>query len=183
MQGTTCLVLIILCCTCMLCSSSFIVHRSSLLLLVVVESWMSLLLIRPVLPVLILKYVHYLDIATMTTAVTQSPFSNSIPWQSSDPCVMPSHTTVHLPQAPSHCEINSCGMAIPSTRGGSAHGHLAMVIPTAKFDALTGTPFNVPTHPGTAPIHANGATGVQITENIYLYNAQIKDFATYKNSS
>ena len=68
-------------------------------------------------------------------------------------------------------------MSIPSARGSSAHGHLAILMSTEKHAELPNTIiFNEPAHPGDAPHHADDATQFQIAETNHLFNLQIEDF-------
>ena len=79
-----------------------------------------------------------------------------------------------------HQELNANAMSIPSTRGGGNHGHLAVTLATADFDAIAGTvPWANPAHPGAAPVHANGATAAQITETNRAYKANLSEYALY----
>ena len=70
-------------------------------------------------------------------------------------------------------ELSANAMAIPSTHGGGAHGHLALIMPATDYLTLTGQAFDVPVHPRNAPEHTVGATAAQITEDNRLYKAAI----------
>lgn len=73
-------------------------------------------------------------------------------------------------------------MSVPSTRGGGAHGHLAILMSAAKYAELPNTiAFNEPAHPGEAPHHAADATQFQIAETNRLFNVQIEDFKIYQS--
>lgn len=77
-----------------------------------------------------------------------------------------------------HQEINANAMAIPATRGGGNHGHLALTLSVADYNAIATTaPWNDPPHPGDAPVHAANATGAQITETNRAYKANLEEFA------
>ena len=76
-------------------------------------------------------------------------------------------------------ELCANAMAIPSSRGGGAKGHLALVMTDAEYLTAAGVAFNAPVHPGDAPVHAAGATSAQITETNRQYKAQLKEFETY----
>lgn len=83
-----------------------------------------------------------------------------------------------------HQQLNANAMAIPSSRGGGVHGHLALVIPTAQFDAIPATiPWQEPVHPGAAPAHAAAATSAQITETNRAYKANLDEFLLYVATS
>jgi hypothetical protein len=76
-------------------------------------------------------------------------------------------------------ELYANAAAIPSTNG-SAHGHLAIVMPTAEYNALPGVqPFPVPKAPGKLPTHAAGATGAQITETNRQHDFAAEQFTVY----
>jgi hypothetical protein len=72
-------------------------------------------------------------------------------------------------------------LAIHSTRGGGANGHLALLMPPATYLLRSGIPFVPPIHPGNAPIHVPNATGNQITEGNRQYKQDLYDFQTYSN--
>jgi hypothetical protein len=48
-------------------------------------------------------------------------------------------------------ELNANAMAIHSARGGGKLGHLALLMTDADYLALSGSPFDLPPHPGTTP--------------------------------
>lgn len=76
-------------------------------------------------------------------------------------------------------ELYANAAAIPSTNG-SAHGHLAIMMPTAEYDALPGVqPFPVPKAPGKLPTHATSATGAQITETNRQHDFAAEQFTVY----
>lgn len=68
--------------------------------------------------------------------------------------------------------------AIESTRGGGAHGHLALLLdPTVYLTLSNGIPFVTPVHPGPAPIHPAAATSAVRTEINRIYAQDIADFS------
>jgi hypothetical protein len=69
--------------------------------------------------------------------------------------------------------------AIHSTRGGGANGHLALVMPTIKYNARTYNPFIAPIHPGDAPLHLPAATSAQITETNRQFNQDLAEHTRY----
>jgi len=74
-------------------------------------------------------------------------------------------------------EVLANARAIPSIRGGGAHGHLGLVMSDAAYRTLTGgIPFTLPVHPGDAPTPpAAGAGQFEIAEQIRLYKATIDE--------
>jgi len=74
-------------------------------------------------------------------------------------------------------EVLANARAIPSIRGGGAHGHLGLVMTDAIYHTLTGSiPFMLPAHPGDAPTPpAAGATQFEIAEQIRIYKATIEE--------
>jgi len=74
-------------------------------------------------------------------------------------------------------EIYANACAIPSTCGGSSHGHLGLVMPVAEYTVIAGVAFQLPAHPGPVPNHAAGANAVTRQENIHLFDAIIKELA------
>jgi hypothetical protein len=85
----------------------------------------------------------------------------------------PSNTSIKLLRK----ELYTNARAIPSTRGGGNHGHLALVMTDAAYLALTHNAFTLPGHPGPAPVHGDNATGAQIAETIRIYNAELAEIA------
>jgi hypothetical protein len=77
-------------------------------------------------------------------------------------------------------QINANAMAISSPRGGGAHGHLSICMPPADYLALTGVAWDVPAHPGPAPLIPAGSTGPQITEINRQYKADLDEFVLLK---
>jgi hypothetical protein len=74
--------------------------------------------------------------------------------------------------------------AINSTRGGAAHGHLALLLPDAEYLVLSnGIPFIPPVHPGPVPVIPANATATQRTEILRLYAQDIADLAVYTRVS
>lgn len=90
----------------------------------------------------------------------------------------PTHTTLQLLQR----ELYANARAIYSTRGGGAHGHLAVIMPPADYLARVGQAFDIPIHPGIAPVHAPNATSAQITETNRQYGAALADHALYQTT-
>jgi hypothetical protein len=73
-------------------------------------------------------------------------------------------------------ELCANARAICSTRGGGANGHLHLLLSTAACLVRTNdVPFDLPVHPGNAPVHADAATAFQIAETIRLFNQEIDD--------
>jgi hypothetical protein len=79
-------------------------------------------------------------------------------------------------------QINANAMAIPSSRGGGAHGHLALCMSPPDYLALTNVAWQAPVHPGQAPVIPNGATGPQITEINRQYKANMEEFTLLKST-
>lgn len=90
----------------------------------------------------------------------------------------PTNATLKLLQK----EINANAMSVSSNRGGGAHGHLALTITYAEFQALTPIAFVPPVYPGDAPVHGAAATGPQITETNRQYAQNLADFKVYNNT-
>jgi hypothetical protein len=76
-------------------------------------------------------------------------------------------------------ELYANARAVHSTRGGGAHGHLAVIMPAADYLTRTGTLFAPPVHPGIAPVHPEGATGNQITEANRQFRQNVNDHQLY----
>lgn len=76
-----------------------------------------------------------------------------------------------------HRQVNANAMTIPSTRGGGAHGHLALVIPAADYALIPGTiPWVDPVHPGPNPVYPVLApTAPQIHAAERQYKVDLED--------
>ena len=88
----------------------------------------------------------------------------------------PTNATIQVLQR----ELYANARAIDSTRGGGAHGHLAIIMPADKYLLLAGVAFNAPVHPGNAPQHGAGATTAQITETNRQYAANLTEYMLYR---
>jgi hypothetical protein len=73
-------------------------------------------------------------------------------------------------------QLYANALAIHSTRGGGANGHLAVLMPN---DARAGVAFVTPIHPGNAPVHAANATGNQIIKVNGQYKQDLQDFQLF----
>jgi hypothetical protein len=79
-------------------------------------------------------------------------------------------------------ELFTNARAIPSTRGGGNHGHLGIAMSAADYLVVTtGTAFDLPEHPGPAPIHLQGATAAAIAETTRVYTTTLKELDTANN--
>ena len=76
-------------------------------------------------------------------------------------------------------ELNANAASIVTTRGGGAHGYLALTVSATVYATLSNTPFEPPTHPN--PIILDGLTGPQIAEANRRYDAQTTEFHSYVN--
>jgi len=77
-------------------------------------------------------------------------------------------------------ELYANARQIHSTRGGGNNGHLCIMMTAAAYLARTTVEFTLPAHPGDAPVHAAGATGLQIAETIRLFNQHIDEHRLYE---
>ena len=59
-------------------------------------------------------------------------------------------------------EIYVNASAIPSSIDGNNHGCLYVVMTVAQYEAMMGSTYTTPTHPGIAPDYPTGATNAQI---------------------
>ena len=75
--------------------------------------------------------------------------------------------------------INANAASIFTTRGGGAHGHLALTVSPAVYATLSATAFVAPTLP--AAVNPAGLTGPQIAEANQIYAEQLTEFHLYVN--
>jgi len=85
----------------------------------------------------------------------------------------PSNTSITLLTR----EIYANAHAIPSLRGGGAHGHLGVVMSDATYQLLTTITFTLPNHPGANPNHPSSATSAQIQESIWAFNSVLSELS------
>ena len=79
-------------------------------------------------------------------------------------------------------ELNANAASIVSTRGGGAHGHLALTVSPTVYATLSAEPYVAPTMPEAIdPAALVGRTGPQIAEINRLYAAQKAEFHSYVN--
>ena len=77
-------------------------------------------------------------------------------------------------------EIYANARTIHSTRGGGANGHLAIIMPDIDYQLRTiGIGFTIPTHPGSAPVHAGFASPVDIDASNKLWERNVSEYNKY----
>jgi hypothetical protein len=81
--------------------------------------------------------------------------------------------------------INQQALAIPSTRGDGALGHLILVISAADYLIVStgATPFVVPTNPGSVPVQIANSTGPQIIETNRAHAIELAEYNLYLNTA
>ena len=76
-------------------------------------------------------------------------------------------------------EMIQCAMAVPTTLGGGAHGHLGMILPAAEYAALNPAPgdvFDRPDDPPDALDFAGNASRATIALAQQEYNAELQAY-------
>ena len=91
----------------------------------------------------------------------------------------PTHSTLQKMKK----QVYANARAVHSTRGGGTNGHLACVMTTQAYFARANVVFDVPTHPGDAPMHTVGMTGNQITETNRQYAHDLSEFRIFTNTA
>ena len=76
-------------------------------------------------------------------------------------------------------ELNANAASIVTTRGGGAHGYLAITVSPTIYATLTSTAFVAPTMP--PPVDPAGMTGPQIANANRIFNEQKTEFHSYIN--
>ncbi|KAI2494252.1 hypothetical protein MHU86_20270 [Fragilaria crotonensis] len=93
----------------------------------------------------------------------------------------PSAASQQTPRC-SYCNANvTNARSVPSARGGSAYGHLAMLLSDADYPLALGPPFIVPSHPGPPPPPIG--TSAALTVAMRTYADALADVALYNNLS
>jgi hypothetical protein len=80
-------------------------------------------------------------------------------------------------------EVFANAIAIHSTRGGGAHGHLFLVVPQAEYNNMGLPLFVQPVHPGPNPVHGDAPTAAQITETNRQYTQNLTEFTLYRTAT
>jgi hypothetical protein len=88
----------------------------------------------------------------------------------------PTNTSLQLLQR----QLYTNARSVTSTRGGGNNGHLAILMPDAAYNARADAPFEIPVHPGAAPVHVISATAAQIAETIRLFNQVLAEHTMYR---
>jgi len=77
-------------------------------------------------------------------------------------------------------EVHESLQAFHTTRGGGAHGHVALMMMNAVYPPVSnGNAFAVPEHPGDAPVHTPNSQPHTIHETNCQYKADLCDFNLY----
>jgi len=82
---------------------------------------------------------------------------------------LPTNSSLHLLTK----EIYANAHAIPSTHGGGAPGHLGLVMTTANYLTLAGVAFQLPAHPGDAPIVPADADQFVLSKLVRVFKAEL----------
>jgi len=102
--------------------------------------------------------------------MTSNPSTITFP----HPCLTPING---LPTNSSLClltkEIYANAHAIPSTHGGGDRSHLGLVMTTADYLTLASIAFQLPAHPGDAPIVLAGANQFVLSELVCVFKAEL----------
>jgi hypothetical protein len=81
-----------------------------------------------------------------------------------------------------HRILKANAASVPSALGGGVLGHLALVIPPAKYATLCPTPFTTPINPGPTPVQAiAGATAAQLAAEDRLHTESLRIWNLYQN--
>ena len=76
-------------------------------------------------------------------------------------------------------ELYANARAIPTTLGGGANGHLALIMPNAAYLTRAGMAFPAPAHPGGLPAHTASASNAQIASTNRNYDALLVAYNMY----
>jgi hypothetical protein len=76
----------------------------------------------------------------------------------------PTYASIHRAQT----QLHDNAVAVFTSAGGSAHGHLALAMTVAEYLATAKVAFKVPVNPTTVPVMVK-ASKMESTENVYLH--------------
>jgi len=80
-------------------------------------------------------------------------------------------------------ELFANAISIPTTRGGGALGHLAILMSPAAYLAQAHAAFVVPAHPGLHPVHGDPTAAARIAETNRAHAVAIREFTLYTSVS
>lgn len=72
-------------------------------------------------------------------------------------------------------ELIANAMAVRSTRGGSAHGHVGLLVSAEEYKAYSLTPFIIDPHPGHSPTYPAGATDDVIRKTDKVFKELVQE--------
>jgi hypothetical protein len=79
-------------------------------------------------------------------------------------------------------ELKQNAAAVPSNRGGGAHGYLGIVMSASMYDTVApGQPFIIVNYPGPQPNLANDTTAAQISESVRQHTEGLREWREYTN--
>jgi hypothetical protein len=115
----------------------------------------------------------------MTSSVPSTEaFIESFPLQPGKVSGQPTYATLtHLRD-----ELKQNAAAVPSNRGGGAHGYLGLVMSATMYDTVApGEPFTIVNYPGPQPILPATATGAQISQTVRQHTEELREWREYTN--
>jgi hypothetical protein len=89
----------------------------------------------------------------------------------------PTYPTIQVLQR----QLYANALAVHSTHGGRANGHLPILMQATQYLSRSAVPFNPPTHPRNAPVQPANATRNQITEINRQFRQDLHNFQLYTN--
>jgi hypothetical protein len=115
----------------------------------------------------------------MTSSVPSTDhFLESFPIQAGKIIGQPTYDTLtHLRD-----ELKQNAAAVPSNRGGGAHGYLGIVMSASMYDTVApGQPFTIVNYPGPQPDLTNATTQAQISEAVRQHSEDLREWREYTN--
>jgi hypothetical protein len=114
----------------------------------------------------------------MLVKTTQSSTPMTFPHLELTPIVgTPTNPTIQTLQK----QLYANALAIHSTHGGAANGHLTVLMPNDAFVNCTGVVFVTPIHPDNAPVHALNSTGNQIIKVNHQSKQDLQAFQFFQH--
>jgi hypothetical protein len=124
-----------------------------------------------------LSYVAFNNLIIKLLTMMDVSYHNSFPHAVLTPLPpqRPTAATLELLQQ----QLSANTISVPTARGNGLLGHYSLVVTPVEYTIAAQIQFIPPHAPGVAPVHQQGATSAQFTEENRQFLASQKEFAIY----